>query len=117
MYNRFLVFVCLFVVHLFLHSVTFFYIIIFISQLIKLRNVLHYFLQGTFQYQLIGLYPANQYFSIDGTTGIIRIINQLRNDPLHLMSYTVSLGEKLFIVSLKYGSFLESIILVILLIL
>lgn len=32
------------------------------------------------------------YFAIDRDTGIIRVINYIKSDPLHLMSYTVSVS-------------------------
>ena len=37
------------------------------------------------------MYPAEDYFTVDSNTGVIRTFGDLKNDPLKLMSYTVSI--------------------------
>lgn len=46
--------------------------------------------KGGIQYEMIGLYPAEQFFQMDRDKGVVRIINNLKSDPLRLMSYTVN---------------------------
>ncbi len=49
-------------------------------------------LQGVIQYEIVGLYPATQYFYIERESGIIRTYGLIKNDPLQLSSYTVSIS-------------------------
>ena len=42
------------------------------------------------QYEMVGLYPAQLYFSVDKDSGVLRVIANLKDDPLRLSSYTVS---------------------------
>ena len=46
-------------------------------------------LQGAIRYELLGMYPAERYFTVHKTTGVIRTYGDLKHDPLKLMSYTV----------------------------
>ena len=39
------------------------------------------------------MYPAEHYFTVDANTGVIRTYGDLKNDPLKLMSYTVSMSN------------------------
>ena len=41
-------------------------------------------------YELVGIYPAPQYFLVEANTGIVRTMGNIKNDPLQLLSYTVS---------------------------
>ncbi|KAH9514461.1 hypothetical protein Btru_025318 [Bulinus truncatus] len=46
-------------------------------------------LKGYIQYELVGLYPAQSYFSVNSTTGDISLIRSLMLDPLSQSSYTL----------------------------
>ena len=41
-------------------------------------------------YEVIGLYPAQLYFMIERNSGVIKVAENIKNDPLRLSSYTVS---------------------------
>lgn len=47
--------------------------------------------QGEIMYEVVGLYPAMNYFSVVANTGVVKVIGNIKADPLRLMSYTVSL--------------------------
>ena len=40
-------------------------------------------------YEVIGFYPATDYFMVESDSGVVRTIDVLRNDPLKLSSYLV----------------------------
>ena len=41
-------------------------------------------------YEATGLYPAQDYFQVNRTTGVISLVRDLRTDSLNLQAYTVS---------------------------
>ena len=70
------------------------YIIVFFLSIISKRLILiaicTFFLQSNLQYQILGQYPAPDFFSIDQSTGVIYISRDLRLDSLQLATYNVS---------------------------
>ncbi len=44
-------------------------------------------------YEAIGLYPAQLYFSIERNSGVIKVAGNIKEDPLRLSSYTVSVNS------------------------
>ena len=46
-------------------------------------------LQDRMQYEIIGEYPAPDFFSVNGETGEITVARDLREDSLQLSAYTV----------------------------
>ena len=47
-------------------------------------------LSGQLVFELTGLYPAAQFFAVDRTSGVVTVTSSLREDPLKLLTYTVS---------------------------
>ena len=41
-------------------------------------------------FEMTGLFPASQFFAVERSTGVVRTISSLQNDPLKLFTYTVS---------------------------
>lgn len=40
-------------------------------------------------YESIGMYPAEDYFSVDPSSGTVSLIRDLKSDPSGLQTYTV----------------------------
>ncbi|XP_062579030.1 protocadherin Fat 3-like [Saccostrea cucullata] len=46
-------------------------------------------LKGDLTYEAIGMYPAEDYFSVNSSTGAVRLIRDLKTDPSGLTTYTL----------------------------
>ena len=46
--------------------------------------------QGAIVYESVGLYPAQSFFQVNATTGVINIIQSLKQDVFSRTEYTVS---------------------------
>ena len=49
-------------------------------------------MQGEIVYEVVGLYPAMDYFTVVKNSGVVKINGNIKADPLQLMSYSVSGG-------------------------
>ncbi|XP_062607122.1 protocadherin Fat 4-like, partial [Saccostrea cucullata] len=52
-------------------------------------TVTHQCSQGDLTYEAIGMYPAEDYFSVNSSTGAVRLIRDLKTDPSGLTTYTL----------------------------
>lgn len=50
--------------------------------------------QGSLVYESIGLYPAQSFFTVNRTTGLITLTQSLKNDGFARDTYTVNLYQK-----------------------
>lgn len=46
-------------------------------------------LKGNLTYESIGMYPAEDYFSVDPSSGRVSLIRDLKSDPSGLQTYTL----------------------------
>lgn len=49
-------------------------------------------------YELVGVFPSEKYFKVEPKTGIVRVISNLKNDPLQLLAYTVRSLKKFLMI-------------------
>lgn len=49
-----------------------------------------YFYKGTIRYELVGIYPAQEFFAVNPTTGSVTVTRDLATDSFETMQYTVS---------------------------
>ena len=47
--------------------------------------------KGNLTYEAVGNYPAEDYFSVDQSSGRVSLIRDLKTDPSGLQTYTVSI--------------------------
>ena len=52
--------------------------------------------QGQIRYEMIGDYPSQSFFRLDGVTGIITTTASLRSDASYNTFYVVSLSQKIY---------------------
>lgn len=49
-----------------------------------------YLFQGNLRYELVGIYPAQDFFAVDPSSGEVSVIRNLTTDNFETMQYTVS---------------------------
>ncbi len=57
--------------------------------------------QGQMIYEAIGLYPAELYFTVEENSGQIKVIENIKEDPLRLSSYTVSTSFNAYFLNME----------------
>lgn len=58
-----------------------------------------YFYKGTIRYELVGIYPAQDFFAVNPSTGSVTVTRDLATDSFETMQYTVSRMSLLSLVS------------------
>lgn len=56
----------------------------------KTNKIAEQLFQGSIVYELVGIYPAQDFFAVNQATGAINITRDLATDSFETMQYTVS---------------------------
>lgn len=56
----------------------------------NLMTCTSYLNKGTIRYELVGIYPAQEFFAVNPTTGSVTVTRDLATDSFETMQYTVS---------------------------